>query len=307
LSSSIQRRLVLRLASADDYGMLGVESDVLVPTSPPGRGILDGLETQVAVLGGDSNVAIQAREIEVLAESMRRAGVSEAAPVRRLPAYIALSSLEPVSGGVVVGVADDTLEPVVIPPVGPLVVAGPPGSGRTTVLKTIAASLQMSNPGCERHVVSPRRSALARWGGWTSAADSVEELQGSIATLVSRLESGKVEPGSLAVFLENIAEFAGSAVEFDLENLVKLALRAEQFVVAESETSTWSQAYTIGQPLRAGRKGILVQPDEGDGDLLLNTSLGRIPRGSLPVGRGFYVAQGRVRKLQVAIAEDSVV
>jgi S-DNA-T family DNA segregation ATPase FtsK/SpoIIIE len=70
LSSSIQRRLVLRLANADDYGMLGLDSDVLVPASPAGRGILDGLETQVAVLGGDPYVAIQAREIVALAESM---------------------------------------------------------------------------------------------------------------------------------------------------------------------------------------------------------------------------------------------
>jgi S-DNA-T family DNA segregation ATPase FtsK/SpoIIIE len=305
LSSSIQRRLVLRLANADDYGMLGVDSDVLVPTSPAGRGILDGLETQVAVLGGDPNVAIQAREIDALAESMVKAGVTAAPGIERLATYVPLESLSAKPGEVIVGVADDNLLPVWIDPVGPFVVAGPPGSGRTSVLRTIAASLAVARPEVGRYLLSPRRSPLARWSGWTSSADTSEELEKSVAALSKLLDKAGLAPGALAIFLENLADFAGSSVEYDLESLVKSALKQEQFVVAETETSTWSQAYAIGQPLRAGRKGLLVQPDEGDGDLLLNTSLGRVPRGSLPVGRGFLVAQGRARKIQVAISEGN--
>lgn len=305
LSSSIQRRLVLRLASADDYGMLGVDSDVLVPASPAGRGILDDLETQVAVLGGDPNVAIQAREIDALAESMTKAGVSPAPGVERLSTYIALESLAVAPKSVVVGVADDDLQPVSIEPVGPFIVAGPPGSGRTSVLRTIATSLATARPKVERHLLSPRRSPLARWDGWSSAADTTGGLEESVGALTKVLEKGGLAPGALAIFLENLADFAGTSVEYDLEALVKAALKQEQFVVAETETSTWSQAYAIGQPLRAGRKGLLVQPDEGDGDLLLNTGLGRIPRGSLPVGRGFLIAQGRARKIQVAIAGET--
>lgn len=305
LSSSIQRRLVLRLANADDYGMLGVDSDVLLSTSPAGRGILDGRETQVAVLGGDPNVAIQAREIDALAESMAKAGVAAAPGVERLSTYIPLEGLSAEAGAVVVGVADDNLLPVSIDPAGPFVVAGPPGSGRTSVLRTIAASLATARPKVERHLLSPRRSPLARWDGWTSSADATDDLEKSVAALSKTLAKGGLAPGALSIFLENLADFAGTSVEYDLEALVKSALKQEQFVVAETETSTWSQAYAIGQPLRAGRKGLLVQPDEGDGDLLLNTSLGRVPRGSLPVGRGFLVAQGRARKIQVALSEGA--
>ncbi len=120
---------------------------------------------------------------------------------------------------------------------------------------------------------------------------------------MKELEAG-LQPGSVALFLENLADFGGSGDEHELERLVKALLKEGHFVVGEAETSTWSQAYSLGQPLRAGRKGLLMQPDESDGDLLLNTSLGRIRRGSLPVGRGFYVAQGRARRIQVAISEE---
>jgi S-DNA-T family DNA segregation ATPase FtsK/SpoIIIE len=121
-----------------------------------------------------------------------------------------------------------------------------------------------------------------------------------VAQLSKLVDGPAIAPGSVALFLENIADFSGSTVEFDLERIVKALLKAEQFVVAEGETSTWSQAYTLGQPLRAARRGLLVQPDEGDGDVLLNTGLGRIRRGSLPPGRGYLIGGGRARKLQVA-------
>ena len=63
LGSSIQRRLIHRMASTDDYAAFGEPKDVLEGSSPPGRAIQDGHEVQVAVHGGDANVAIQSREI----------------------------------------------------------------------------------------------------------------------------------------------------------------------------------------------------------------------------------------------------
>ena len=61
LASTIQRRLVLRLASDDDYVLAGVPADILTAAAPPGRAIMDGQEIQIAVFGGDANVAVQGR------------------------------------------------------------------------------------------------------------------------------------------------------------------------------------------------------------------------------------------------------
>ena len=306
LSASIQRRLVLRMANVDDYGMLGVDSDVLGPSSPPGRGLLDGAETQIAVLGGDGNVAVQARQLENLAQSMTKAGIAAAPAIERLPDLISFDSLAgDLSGRVPLGVADDTLQVVAIDPVGSFVIAGPPGSGRTTAIATLAHSLRKHRPATDLYLLSPRRSQLARHGIWTSAGDSPDAAERTVQALAGIVDAGQIASGAVALFIENLADFTGSSVEFELERVLKALLKQEQFVVAETETSTWSQAYSLGQPLRAGRKGLLVQPDEGDGDLLLNTNVGRVRRGSLPPGRGFLIGQGRARKLQVAIVNDA--
>lgn len=302
LSSSIQRRLVLRLANADDYAMLSVPNDVLDASSPPGRGILDGLEVQVGVLGGDGNVAVQARELESLAAAMRKAGIVDAPPVQRLTDRASLADLpSSTAERAVIGIADDDLQPVTIDPRGAFVISGPPGSGRTTALDAIATAVAAGG-GRRMVLLSARRSPLTRRGHWNTAADTPEALEKAVRQLLAEVDKGSIPP--TAMFIENLADFSGNPVEYDLERVIKAHIKAESFVVAEAETSTWSQAYTLGQPLRAGRRGLLVQPDDSDGDTLLNTSLGRIRRGTLPPGRGFLVERGRARKLQVAIAEE---
>ena len=303
LNSSIQRRLVLRLANADDYGMLGVPTDVLSPASPPGRGILDGEEVQIAVLGGDGNVAIQGREMEALAEAMIKAGVPAAPPVERLSDRIPASSLPSTAGTqIVIGIADDDLRPVTIEPAGPFVISGPAGSGRTSTLETIARALSASQPATKLFLLSTRRSTLARLPIWAHAADTSAAITKTVAELTQLVDSGDLAPGSAALFLENLGDFSGTPDEYDLEAIIKTLLKQGQFVVAESETSTWPQSYTLGSPLKAGRKGIVLQPDDGDGELL-NTSIGRIRRGTFPVGRGFLIGAGRSRRLQVAVTE----
>jgi S-DNA-T family DNA segregation ATPase FtsK/SpoIIIE len=305
LASSIQRRIVLRLANQDDYAMLAVPSDVLSPASPPGRGVLDELEVQIAVLGGDPNVAVQARQIEELATSMVKAGAAAAPGVERLPDAIPLDRLGPATDGqVLLGVADDNLCPVGVTPVGSFVISGPPGSGKTVALQSLATSLRSARPEMALYLLCARKSSLAALGIWTSAADTVSDVEALVSKLQVEISDGKSHPGSIALFIERLSEFTGTSAEFVLEPLIKAALKHEDFVVAESESSTWSQAYTLGQPLRAGRKGLIVQPDEGDGDVLLSTGIGRVRRGTFPPGRGFLIGHGRARKLHVATTES---
>ncbi len=304
LSSSIQRRLVLRMASGDDYGMLNVPSDIVSASSPPGRGILDDLETQVAVLGGDANVAVQAREIDKLGAAMVKAGVLAAPPVERLTDAVALDSLPTqVDDRPTIGIADDTLAAIGFEASGPFFVAGPPGSGRTTALAAMASSLARSGNGLERILLSPRRSPLASMSLWSRAADNADSVRKLVDKLTAELASPKAKQSSMALFIENIADFVDSDIETELESLVKSAIKLENFVVGEAETSTWGGAYAFGRPMKSGRRGLILQPDEGDEDLL-NASFGRIRRGSFPAGRGFLVNGGRSRKLQVAILDD---
>lgn len=298
IASTVQRRLVLRLASEDDYLLLNVPKDVLSSSSPPGRGMLDGYEVQVPILGENSNVAVQAREIERLASSMRRTPGARPAPVRRLPEHVDLADLPPgTDGAVVFGVDDASLGAATLAGRGTLLIAGPPGSGRTTALGTVAAAFARSEPEAERVLLSPRSSPLGRLP-WTRVAVGAAAVEDAVRALIEEYQSGS--RARTALFVESLPEFSGSLVEPDLDLLLRTAAREDHFVVAEGETSSWAQAYTLSQSIKAGRRGLLFAPGDLDGENLLGTPLGRHRRTDFPPGRGLLVAGGVARKVQVA-------
>ena len=303
IASTVQRRIVLRLAHEDEYLLLGVARDVLGPASPPGRGILDDTEVQIAVLGDSGNVAVQAREIERLAQSLARAVESRPAPILSLPDHIWLNDLPAGTPEIpVIGIDDLTLGPAALQASGTLLLAGPPSSGRTTALGTLAAAVARTDPSTQRVLFAPRRSALAQ-SGWSAVAEGAT----AVTELAQRL-SAQIESGSgtkLALFIEAVPEFTGSDAEYELDRLIRVAAREEHFVVGEGEVSTWAQAYTLAQPFKAGRVGLLLAPGEMDADNLFGISLGRIRRSDFPAGRGFLIAGGRASKLHVAQSRGS--
>ncbi|OZB87952.1 MAG: cell division protein FtsK, partial [Microbacterium sp. 14-71-5] len=136
IRSTLQRRLVLRLADEGDYSMLDVPADVVGAGSPAGRGVLDDLEIQVAVLGGSPSLTEQSRRLRSLAKGMHDLGTyapGRVTPIRRLPDDIRLDGLPArVGPSVVVGMEDRDLSPWGFEPEGVCLVAGAPGSGRST-------------------------------------------------------------------------------------------------------------------------------------------------------------------------------
>jgi S-DNA-T family DNA segregation ATPase FtsK/SpoIIIE len=302
LLASIQRRLVLRLSSEDDYLSMDVPKDVLGQASPPGRGLLGNLEVQLAVLGGNSNLAVQAREVHKLSEAMLRQGVERAPQIERLPDQVDLEILPAGSPDLpVIGVDDETLQPAEILAKGPLLLAGPPGSGRTVALVTLAYALRRSNPGVELIYVGSRRSAAAALKLWDRSVVGADDVEEAIDELV---DYSTGTPGKLAIFIEGLTDFTDTGAESGIERLVTASIKAEQWVVGEAETSTWSSAWSLAQPFKSGRRGLLLNPGDIDGDSLLSTSLGRISTDFVP-GRGYIVGRGKVRKLQVALPPEN--
>lgn len=302
LLASIQRRLVLRLSSEDDYISMDVPRDVLTAASPPGRGLLDGLEVQLAVLGGNANLALQAREVHKLSDAMLRQGFEQAPGIEQLPEQVDLDVLP--TGAPeqpVIGVDDETLQPAELLAKGPLLLAGPPGSGRTVALVTLAYALRRANPQIEIIYLGSRRTAVAGLAVWNRSlvgpddvADATDELS----------EYATENPGKLAIFIEGLTDFTDTLAESGVAQLVTSAIKAEQWVVGESESSTWSSAWQLAQPFKSGRRGLLLNPGDIEGDSLLNTSLGRVSGGFIP-GRGYVVGRGKVRKIQVALPPEN--
>ena len=128
----------------------------------------------------------------------------------------------------------------------------------------------------------PCRSGLDAISDPAQITAFADDLQG-------QLEAGDPAADSLAIFVENIGDLTGTLAENDIDRVVKRALRDDVFVVGESETATWSAAWTLAGAFKGAKRGLLLVPGELDGDTLLGTSLGRFRRADLPPGRGFLV------------------
>ncbi|MGH3677201.1 MAG: FtsK/SpoIIIE domain-containing protein [Mycobacterium sp.] len=299
LASTIQRRLVLRLATDDDYLIAGVPADILSAASPQGRGIMDGQEIQVAVFGGDPNVAVQGRAVDQLAESMREKGFAAPEPVERLAERIPLDTLPTgAPSGMPIGIADETLAPIGITPQGMLMVTGPPGSGRTTTLLTLAQAVRRDNPGARIVYMAPVASTISAVGDWSDTAIGAS----AVVDLANDLMSGVSTGGgtNTVVLIESLTDFGATEAEAELARMVKTLSDASVFVVGESEVSTWSQAWLLAQPFKSARRGLVLSPSGLETDSLLSTPIGPVRRHDFPPGRGVLIDKGKAVWMQVA-------
>ncbi|UUT35835.1 FtsK/SpoIIIE domain-containing protein [Microbacterium elymi] len=85
VSSNVSRRVILRLSDENAYSLLNAPKDVLDERSGPGRAIVDGFETQIAVLGGTPNVAEQTKLLGSWPKSCGRAGSARSPRSGRCP------------------------------------------------------------------------------------------------------------------------------------------------------------------------------------------------------------------------------
>jgi len=302
IGALIQRKVVLRLTDENDYMLVDAPSDVLSAASPAGRAVVDQLETQIAILGGSVNVSEQSKAIDALAESMRRNNVTPAPPIERLADEILLADLQKQLPDVaVIGVADDTLSPVTIDAAGVFMISGPPASGRTTSLATFAQAARAAKPKTTLAYFGNPRSQIGSMDLWAKRSLTVEaaaELARELLPLAEKTASGS---DHLTIVIEGISDFLGTAADPDLTALIKAAKRNDHFVIAESESSTMSQSWPLLMEVKAGRRGFALQPDPSEGDMLYRTSFPRSKRSDFPVGRGWLVQAGKVRKVQLAL------
>lgn len=294
LASLIQHRVVLRLAGENDYAMLGQPTDVLDQKSPPGRGLYDGLEIQVAILGDSPDLLSQDIAVSELAAAMRKAEVRPAEPVRRLDEEIPLDGLDAeVDGCPTFAIAGDTLEPKGIPTQGTFTVAGPPGSGRTTTLLTIATAFRRWNPASRLVYVGSKRSVLATAIEWTRSALDPSEAAELAPVAVDLLgEAGDGTPPGL-VLIEDLAGFLQTEADAPLQELIKAVMANGHLVVADGEPVPLSGLQPLVQSARSSRVGLVLQPEQSD-SVLFRVQFPRLRKSDFPPGRGMYVGRGQL-------------
>ena len=231
ISSMVEDKLLLRMADRGDYAGAGLPTRLVPSDLPAGRGWwMRGtpLVTQVALLDPDASGPGQAEALARLADAAPQPTLHRPRRVELLPTLVRRSSLPESSGGrrVVLGVGGDELDPVEVDlaeAVPGFLVGGPPGSGRSSTLLTVAEALRSS--GMRVVAVAPRPSPL-------------RDLPGLDGCIASRDASFDLETligtGDCALVIDDAELLVDSGLSFVLEKAVREARDAGTVVVAES-------------------------------------------------------------------------
>lgn len=300
ITASVPRRVVLRLAEENAYRMLGVVPDVL-DGAPPGRAIVDGFETQIAVMGGLRNVADQSRAIGQFARALARQGVGTAPGVRVLPTAFAVAELPAeINGMPVLGLGDDTLGPVGFDATGGFLIGGGPGSGRTNAVLVVSQAIRRWRPEIVMIYFGARRSNLPQMFAWDMVATTPEDIGAAAKQLSQALKSGE-RKRQMAIIVEGVADLVNTPADAPLVELLKYLRRTEHLFVGEAETASWGSIFPLYGEFKNARQGFLLQPEWNEGDAILRTPFPRSQRSDFPAGRGMLARGGRAVKVQLPL------
>ncbi|MET4780458.1 FtsK/SpoIIIE domain-containing protein [Glaciihabitans sp. UYNi722] len=303
VSANVTKRIVLRMSDEGSYGILGVPKDILGDLSAPGRGIVDGFETQIAVLGGTSNVAQQSRDVDALAERLRAAGARDVAAVGSLPTELTPQELpDSINGMPVIGMSDDVLGPRGFEPLGTFVVTGPPRSGKTNALRAVVSSMQRFDPEVKMFHFGGRRAQLRNYVKWTASATTVDDARALAKGLVELVPDESI-PGKILIVVEGVTDFADSDAERPLKELFQAINRSEHFLIGDGDIAALGSGYGFIGDFKAGRRGIALKPETYDGDSLFKVPFPRVQRHEFPEGRGIFVENGQFVTVQLPLVD----
>jgi len=148
----------------------------------------------------------------------------------------------------------------------------------------------------------PRKSALKACGLFHQVVTSAEEGDEYARALAERVRSGGV-PSDLVVVIEALGEWANSLVDDSLQTLIRACRTEGHLVIVEGEVSDFAGNYGLLAAVKSDRCGIVLQPDEINGDHVLGTEFPRVKRADFPQGRGIYAKSGRVMRVQMPLPD----
>ncbi|HWG24202.1 FtsK/SpoIIIE domain-containing protein [Actinospica sp.] len=296
-----RQKLLLRLADPGDYAPFDIPRSA-VPAALPGRALVVASRqiVQIGYPGADPGSAVMA-VAHRWGEARRTAF-----PVRLLPERIdagqlqasgavAHTGLEPWS--VPVGFADSNLAPVALKLYEHenALITGPPRSGRSSALVSIAA-IVLAGPEPPNVVAfAPRRSPLRDLPEPVVVCTDYAQLDSVLAPFEGRtlllVDDADTIPDGLGV----------------IDRFIAKAGPGRHLIAAGRNDGVRRQFGLWTQRVREGRCGVLLVPDhELDGDLL-GSPLPRQHRMAPLPGRGYLVSDGRMEGVQLVLADMSAV
>jgi S-DNA-T family DNA segregation ATPase FtsK/SpoIIIE len=278
LAGLAQHRLVLPLADRADYAVAGIPPRAVPEHRPPGRALL-----------GEHALECQLAQPRTPWQPSTGPAAPERAPLRipELPPDPVLPAAGTTACGgplyLTVGPGGDEGRALGtdLGRTGGLLVAGPPGSGRTSALEAFARDLQ--DRGLPLLRLGHRSPATVAPSDEAAARDWLAGLGG--------------RPGVVVVVVDDLGAPAEVAA---LNALTTVAGIGPQVVLLAAGQPAQLATHFQGPvaALRRARSGLLLRPGPGDADLLGV----RLPRAPVPArpGSGWLITGGTVERVQVA-------
>jgi S-DNA-T family DNA segregation ATPase FtsK/SpoIIIE len=323
VSTVFDDRLILRMSDPNDYNYAGINERHVPAEMPAGR-VLESLgasgtslrESQVALLCSDASGTAQIATLQRLAREAERSYGRPARGLRplhvdELPVRVTYSEAlaldpefkppSPLWG--LIGAGGDELGPVGVDLLaeGPgFTVAGPPRSGRSTVLMTITRSLldsYVGDGGVPVVLICPRRSPLRALEGEPGVLGILNATSGEYD-----IDGLTTEHPRHVVVVDDAELLTDTPLDEALSRMIAGARDEERGLVIAGTTDYLARSYHgfVADTLRS-RSGLLLamrSPDDGD---LFGLRLPRdnIPGG--PTGRTLCVSVGEAYPAQAAI------
>jgi len=319
MSTLTDTKMVFRLPDRSDFSLIGINPRKVADTMAPGRALRaeSGVETQVALLAPDPTGQGQAAALARIAARARERDAdlpigSRPFRVDVLPARLGFEQAWALREATIptspmwalVGVGGDTLcayGPDLATGMPAFVVAGPPGSGRSTVLLTMARSLLGAGTGVV--AVTPRQSPLRQLADQSGAA----VLTGSGLDPADLAAALAAVPEPNVVIIDDAELLRNCQADDELLALLRAGAGSGRALVIAGDAEGVCSGFSGWQvEMKKARRGLLLAPQSiTEGDLIgVRVSRSVLGQPTQP-GRGLlHLGDGELRTVQVPHAVD---
>lgn len=277
LSSNVRSRIVMQLASPDDYLSVNADPKWFNDDMPAGRCRYGGLETQLALVGGDPTTAAEATAFRELGKALTPL-VHAAPAIRVLPETALRAEMTDTSS--LAWLLTDDFDTIDAPSEGHVVIAGRPRSGKTTALGSFLEAAEAGGDAIPLYTPSGQ-SQIGK-------AESFEELTQALAQPDSTIGP--------AIAIDDAEKIVGTPADFALQEAVGAGLRL--IVAVDATTARGFDA--LFRTLRARCTAVVLQADPTtDGEILGQA----IPTSSrpFPPGRAYTNDGGKLTVVQCSV------
>ncbi|MCD7100901.1 FtsK/SpoIIIE domain-containing protein [Pseudoclavibacter sp. 13-3] len=135
---------------------------------------------------------------------------------------------------------------------------------------------------------------------WLSAAPSHSGVQSKQPVQTSEPTRPALDGDQLLIVIDHTADFVGTPAESRLAALVAHCRREGITCLVDVDPATLPAAWELHGAVRTIRCGLLLRPENDDSDRYLRANVPADDTSRWPAGRGYLVAGGQTRLVQVA-------